>query len=219
MRHQIQLPPKIQSWLLPRSQRNLNAWEQIQIVCLVLNGVAVVVYLAPLAINLGADDGRLVIYLIPAIASVVLIISKVDSLISAISLIGSLECCSCLVVAGSLEKLSIVLNSDMFSDVCYLVSEVTAVVLVISLVDSLISAISLVVSQECCGILVAGCSLQALIILLETPHRKRVWKRIPSWEGIWHPLLETSCIRDCIRRNWTPIVYCRCRSKCKFWFT
>jgi hypothetical protein len=134
----------------------LQSGEQIHVVYLFMyGGTSIVVYLASLMIDLGADGAGLVIYLIAAIPCVVLVVS----LIPVRSVMGSLVGYDILVVAGSLEKLVIFLIDDSLLLTTDLIAAVAGIVLIVCLVETLIPAISVIGPLERGIILVIVVSL------------------------------------------------------------
>lgn len=161
-----------------RSHANIDAHarQQIDIIDLVLNDIAIVDHRTPLLVNLRANDVALVIHLVAAVAGVVLAVAQIETLVAAVSLVGSDEIRGIAAAAtiALVKKLIIPLHAYHFALAADLVASITGVVLVEAMIHARISGICLVAPHEGCVVSAAADSMVALIVLLvRSRSRKR----------------------------------------------
>ena len=151
-----------------------HAGQQIDVIDLVLDNIAVVDNRTPLLVDLRTNDIPLVIHLVAAVAGVVLAVPQVETLVAAISLVSSYEIrgIAAATAAALAEKLIILLHANCFALPADLVARVAGVILVETAIHAGVSCISLVTPHKGRLISTVADSVIALIILL-----------VASWSG------------------------------------
>lgn len=112
-----------------------------------LDNAAVIVYIASLVIDLGANYGSLVIDLIATVGVIDLIKPGIQPLITAIALICANVGDGCISAAiVSLQELVILLYANIFTLATYRVTPIAAAILIKTIIFSLIAIISLIIA-------------------------------------------------------------------------
>lgn len=135
------------SW--KQSHAKLNAWQQTNIVDLMLNNASIIVDIAALMVDLRANNRSLVIDLIAAVAAGILVEATIHPLIATVALVEAYRgCIICPTAIVALQQLSVLLNSDGLALATDCIAPIAAVILAKAVIVSLIATITLVASYK-----------------------------------------------------------------------
>lgn len=179
-----------------------------------LDSAPIVVYIASLVINLGANHSSLVIYLVATVGAIILIKPCIIPLVPSVSLVKAYSRCAAIpTTIVSLKYLVIRLQSDSLALTTYRISSIAAAILIKAVVFSLIATIPLITSHAECTARSAVAALQILAIDLGvTPRQRRPgyipWRshRQPTFFTVLHHChqVRVCTSRLCSRRRGAP---------------